>query len=441
MARMRNALKALGAVLAIVALCAPLIFWPVEDVRPSALGLQGVTVTVPATVVVATTIPGLETTTTTTEVPPEPVPTSTTTTTTTVGPIDITVAAVGDVLAPPPLLESVRNPDKGFHEFGPVFAAIAPFLQKADYTIGSLEPRLVGPQAGYGAYPKANAPSELAFALRQAGIDLVATADPHSLDFGWEGIVGTLDRLDTAGLAHVGTSRSVTERNTPVIKDIRGVRVAFLNYTASVAQQLPPEEGKDFAVNMLTLDTVAQDALTARSWGADAVIAVLDWGAEYARDPTPEQEALSREILNRGVDAILGCHAHAVQTIGHVFTTYASWWPSHKYVAYSLGSFVTSPEAGSLEGGVIAYLHLEKQGLRTYLTGVSYLPLYIQASPGEKPAKYRVLPVMPGLEPETDVPLTTEDRQRMAQVWEHTRAILYRPDEMIWPLSPSDIGL
>ncbi len=77
--------------------------------------------------------------------------------------------------------------------------------------------------------------------------------------------MGTLDRLDDAGLAHVGTSRSQKERNTPVIVDIKGIKVAFLDYTASVAGSLPAEEKKDFAVNMLDLATVTQDAMTARS--------------------------------------------------------------------------------------------------------------------------------------------------------------------------------
>ena len=68
MNNMRNALKVVGAVLAVIAMCAPLMFLPVEDTQTAALGYAGVTVTVPPTVVVATTIPGLETTTTTTEV-------------------------------------------------------------------------------------------------------------------------------------------------------------------------------------------------------------------------------------------------------------------------------------------------------------------------------------------------------------------------------------
>jgi poly-gamma-glutamate capsule biosynthesis protein CapA/YwtB (metallophosphatase superfamily) len=470
MTNMRNALKALGAVLAVVALCAPLMLLPGEDTQP-VLGYAGVTLTVPPTVVVATTIPGLVTTTTTTEAPPQPpasVPTSSTTTTT--GPIRATIAAVGDILAPEAVMESVRDPQTGSYDFGPTFAPIAPYLFKADYTVGALGPRLAGPEAGYSAEPVANAPRELAFELKKTGMDLVATANSHSLDLGWEGLVGTLDRLDDAGLSHVGTSRSQQERNTPVIADIRGIRVAFLNYTASVAGKLPADGQKDFAVNMLDLETVTQDAATARSWGADAVVAMLDYGTEYDQQPRDDQVALSEQILNHGVDAILGYSARLVQPIGHIFT-YASWRANDKYVAYSLGDFlsaqepvsaqaadsedeaVTAEEADSAEeavsaprressqSGLVAYLHLEKRELRTYVTGVSYLPLYFQAVTGEKTAKYRILPVFPFREPDTDVPLTADDRKRMAQVWEDARSLLFRPNENISPLAPADLGL
>ena len=168
MANMRNALKALGAVLAVVALCAPLMLLPGEDTQTAAAANAGVTITVPPTVVVATTIPGL-TTTTTTEAPapqPEP-PAPTSTTTTTLGPVNITIAAAGDIVAPTAILDSVRDPQTDSYDFDPVFAPIAPYLAKADYAVAALEPRLAGPRPGYTAETPANAPRELAFAPKE----------------------------------------------------------------------------------------------------------------------------------------------------------------------------------------------------------------------------------------------------------------------------------
>ncbi len=107
------------------------------------------------------------------------------------------------------------------YDFWPVFKPIATYLAMADYAVANLETRLAGPEFGYSGYPLFNSPDELAHALKYAGFDLVGTANNHSFDMGWEGIVGTLDRLDAAGVSHVGTYRSMEEKETPFIVEHR----------------------------------------------------------------------------------------------------------------------------------------------------------------------------------------------------------------------------
>jgi poly-gamma-glutamate synthesis protein (capsule biosynthesis protein) len=389
-------------------------------------------------VIVGTTASAEETT-TTTEAPvrPEPAPEPTTTTT---RPIRITVAAVGDVIPQDSILEAILDPGTGSYDFQSVFAPVAPYLAGADYTVANLDTRLAGPESGYSGYPRMNSPTELAFALKSAGVDMAATANTQSLDGGWEGIVGTLDRLDRAGLAHVGTSRSSQERSTPVVVDISGIRVGFLNYTASLNGLSLPEEHEGYAVNILDPDAVAEDAMTARVWGANVVIALLHWGDEYEREPSKEQTEVSKEILSRGVDVIIGSHPHVVQPIAHV-VQYSSWRVTSKYVAYSLGNFLSNQRWRYSDSGLVAYVHIEKRGLRAVVTGVSYLPVYVQRSTAESPVRYRVLPVLPGGRAQTDIPLTLREVERMAQVWADLRQQVYRPDEGIAPLDPAAIGL
>jgi hypothetical protein len=129
----RNALKAVGAALAVIALCGPLIFWPVDDAGTTPTELYQATVTVPPVAVVATTLAPGETT-STTKVAAEP----TSTTTTTEPPISITIAAVGDILPHESILESVKEDD--WYKFWPVFAPVAPYLRAADFTLATWRP-------------------------------------------------------------------------------------------------------------------------------------------------------------------------------------------------------------------------------------------------------------------------------------------------------------
>jgi poly-gamma-glutamate capsule biosynthesis protein CapA/YwtB (metallophosphatase superfamily) len=431
----RNALKAIAALLAVLALCAPLILWSADEGATTAMDPSSATLTVPPTVVVSTTGSADDTTTTTARPETEE---STLSTTTTTEPIRITVAAVGDVLTHMPIVDSVRSPIDGSYDFRPVFAPVAPYLRQADYTVANLETRLAGAERGYSGYPRFNSPTQLAYTLRWAGVDLVATANNHSLDMGWDGIVSTLDNLEAEGLAHVGTYRSAEERAAPLVVDIQGIRVGFINHTASLNGLVPPAD-KPFAVARLDVDRVIQDAVTARAWGADVVIALLHFGNEYEREPSLEQQEITQKLLSGGVDVVLGSHPHVVQPIEHVFE-YSGWKVTDKFVVYSLGNFVSNQRWQYSDSGLVAYVHLEKRGLRTYVTGVSYLPVYVQRTNVSGRTAFRVLPVLPGLKPESDLPVSPAEEARMAAVWEELRPLLYRPNENISPLYPGESG-
>jgi hypothetical protein len=231
-----------------------------------------------------------------------------------------------------------------------------------------------------------------------------------------------------------------------VVVDINGIKVGFLNYATWLNGLELPAEQMAYAVNVLDVDKVAQEAMLARMWGADVVIAILHYGNEYERQPSGEQIKVSQGtvdyegILSRGVDVIIGHHPHVVQPIAHVLQ-YAAWKANDTYVAYSLGNFVSAQRKRYTDSGIIAYVHIEKHGLRVSVTGISYLPVYVQRSALTYPVAYRVVPVLPGLASGTDVPLTQADQDRMDQVWEELDAMLYRPDERIEPLDPADLGL
>ncbi len=429
----RNTLKAVAALLAVLALCAPLMLWSTETPTSLADG-AGATVTVPPTVVVSTTGSALDTT-TTTAVEPEDPPSSTTTTT---EPLRITVAAVGDVLTHMPVVNSARNAKDGTYDFRPVFAPVAPYLKSADYAVANLETRLAGAEKGFSGYPRFNSPEQLGYSLRAVGFDLIATANNHSLDMGYEGIVATLDNLDRAALDHVGTYRSSAEQAQPFVVNIEGINVGFVNYTATLNGLVAPKD-KQYAVNRLDVEAVVEEAARCRLWGAEVVIALLHFGNEYEREPSTAQREISQELLARGVDVIIGSHPHVVQPIEHVLQ-YSERKVTDKYVVYSLGNFVSAQRWRYSDSGLVAYIHMERRGLRTYVTGVSYMPVYVQRSTITGRTTYRVVPVLPGVTPESDLPLSSADEARMTAVWEELRPLLYNPDEGIAPLNRADLA-
>jgi poly-gamma-glutamate capsule biosynthesis protein CapA/YwtB (metallophosphatase superfamily) len=439
-----RAIKLGGVALALVVTCLPLLFWPSHENRSGADGKSQTVITAPRLAVVPNVI--LDSSTSTTLRSTASVTTTEPTTELTAGPpLDITIAAVGDVIIHDSVRKAAYNSRTGQYDFKKMFAPIAPYLSAADYTLCNLESRLAGGDVSVGGSLRFNAPYALTDALTMAGVDLAATANNHSVDFGWTGIVRTLNRLDKAGIAHVGTNRSLKDKNTPLIVDIKGIKVAFLNYTDVVNGNKTVKGREAYAVNMLDVDKVAQEAMAARKRGAEVVVAILHYGMEYRRTPTSGQTQVSEGssgiegLLSRGVDVILGSHPHVVEPIVKV-VQYADSKANDTYVAYSLGNFLTGQRWRYSDSGVVAYVHIQKQGTKVRVTGISYLPVYVQKTSEDSP-RYRILPVLPGLKPKTDTALTAADETRMNQVWAELEDLLYRPDEGIVPLDPADLDL
>jgi len=346
-------------------------------------------------------------------------------------PVRILLAAVGDLLMHMPVVNSAYDRDTGGYDFSGMFAPVTSYLSCADYTIANLETRLAGPAGGYHGYPLFNTPAELARDLREAGIDLLATANNHSLDMGWDGIVKTLHNIEAAGLAHVGTYRAPSEKATPFIADVRGIKLAFLNYTATT-NGLPIPPGKEFAVNLLDPATVIAEADAARKLGADLVVAVLPFGLEYQRQPGEDQRRLAHELCASGVDVIIGSHPHVVQPIERV-TVQRGGQPYTCVIAYSLGNFISNQRWRYSDSGIILYLDIEKTDEGTFVRGVSYLPVWVQKRMNGTRCEYRVLPVHPDVSSAARNQLLPEEQRRLAEVWEEVTTHLSNPAAGILP--------
>lgn len=431
-----TAIKLGGVAIALLATFLPLVFWPASIDSAAAEGEPQTYITAPPVAVVTSVLPDQTTTTLAS-------PGSTTTTEPT---MKITIAAVGDIIIHDSVLESAYNETLKTYDFTTIFAPIAPYLAAADYTVCNLESRMAGGTivADEGSL-RFNAPYSLSSALAAAGVDMCATASNHAADFGWLGIVRTLDQLDRDGIAHVGTARSLNEKETPVVVDIGGIKVGFLNYAAFVDDDADVSGNEEYAINVLQMDAAAEDAAAAREQGAEVVVAILHFGNEFLRTPTNQQTrtvegfAGAEGLLSRGVDVILGTHPHVVQPIVKV-VRFSNSDAGDAYAAYSLGNFLTGQRWRYTDSGIIAYVHIGKQGDRATVTGISYLPVYVQKS-GEEVTTYRILPVLPGLTPEVDTAISPEDQARINQVWDELEDMLYRPDEGIVPVRPSDLGL
>ncbi len=85
-----------------------------------------------------------------------------------------------------------------------IILALSPeFVYTADLTYANFEGN-ANPNVPRSEYPNFNYNPTLAPALKNAGVDLVSTANNHAIDTGPSGVDATLNTLGQVGLLHYG---------------------------------------------------------------------------------------------------------------------------------------------------------------------------------------------------------------------------------------------
>lgn len=137
----------------------------------------------------------------------------------------------GDIMGHDGQIAAARDDSTGTYSYDSVFKYISPLISAVDVATGNLEVTLGG--SPYRGYPAFSSPDELAVACRNAGFDILGTANNHSADRGPRGIFRTIRVLDSLGIRHTGTWFSPEERDilSPLMIGHESMRIALLAYT------------------------------------------------------------------------------------------------------------------------------------------------------------------------------------------------------------------
>ncbi len=124
----------------------------------------------------------------------------------------ISLLFIGDIMGHDEQIWSAENRETHEYNYDDVFQYIKPLISAADISIANFEVTLGGPP--YMGYPQFSSPATLAVACKNAGIDCLVTANNHAADRGKNGIINTINRLDSLGIPHTGTFLSQASRDS-----------------------------------------------------------------------------------------------------------------------------------------------------------------------------------------------------------------------------------
>ncbi|BCN30540.1 CapA family protein [Anaeromicropila herbilytica] len=167
--------------------------------------------------------------------------------------------------------------------------------------------------------------------FQDMGIDIVTLANNHSLDYGTEALLDSINTLDAASIRHVGAGANISKAKEYQQYNIHGKKIAIIGASRVIpvakwnATYTSP--GLLTTYDPTTLLSVIQEAKRSN----DIVIVYVHWGIERKTSPEDYQRRLAKQYIDAGADVIIGSHPHVLQGIEYY---------KNKPIIYSLGNFI-----------------------------------------------------------------------------------------------------
>jgi len=322
------------------------------------------------------------------------------------------VGVSGDILLHIGLHASAKDGNE--YDFSDMFKFIEEYYNRYDFMIANLEVPLAGADKGYSGFPLFNSPDAIATDLKEAGVDMVLTANNHTIDKGHDGLIRTQETLMAADMQYLGTQMNPTDLDY-IVQNINGIQVGMVCYTYETGDtksglktlngNTVPKEATDLVTsfNPNQLDEfyaeVEQTLAAMEDAGAEVTILFIHWGDEYALKPNKTQTAIAQQLCELGVDVIVGGHPHVIQP----FDTLVSSTGHETYCIYSVGNALSNQNRNSLpntrnseytEDGMIFGVTFEKWNDGTVnIQDINILPTWVNVYQGESKRLYYIMPL------------------------------------------------
>lgn len=355
-----------------------------------------------------------------------------------------TIAVAGDIMTHMPVVNSGAT-KKGY-DYTEMYKFLKPYVDYAGYAAVTLESTFAGTDNGnsYTGSPRFNAPDAVADGIKNAGFDLVLTANEHANDYGTFGMKRTLDILKNRKLDSLGTS-ATSETEHCLIREIGGIQVGQIAYTFA-----DTSTGRDTpTINDKALDSSAAGLLHAfdydeldlfykemedhiqalRERGAEALVLYLHWGNEYSLKIGSRQKEMAQKLCDMGIDVIAGSHTHTVQPMELLTSTEGN----HKTLCiYSLGNLVSNQRANNSklpsghgeDGLMVTFTLAADENGEVWVESMDALPIWVLLRGTGSSRFFQILPLDSELNWKTTFQLSTDELKDAQDSYERTSEII-----------------
>lgn len=244
------------------------------------------------------------------------------------------------------------------------FHYTADITKNADLTIGNLETPFAetGPYISLGTVFRGD--PGMVEGLVFSGFDAVNLANNHFGDSERSGMEYTFKILDENNINYFGAGTNDKTSREPLIKEVNGIKYAFLGYADTVFTPVFYASGLDYAgLNIMDEVNLISDLEAVRD-KADFIIVSMHAGTEYTYNPNQKQISFAHTAIDHGANMVFGHHPHVVQAIEYY---------RDKPIFYSPGNFsMDQLERNTQQGFIIKISTIFNQ-----ITSVELVPYHI----------------------------------------------------------------
>lgn len=241
-----------------------------------------------------------------------------------------TISATGDFRIQPDQLEVLQSGKFPYNE--------TKQLLEADIVLSNLELPVIGdeklvakvkaiiPEKLHGTL--ISIPPEIVANAQQMGINFFNLANNHIKDFTADGVEETISQLDNFGMPWCGAGKNNIDAATFSTIDIGDFSIAVGGYAQNEAITARTDEAGANIIDPIRM--LREVTALKRDSDIDFIVVTIHDGYEYSSVPRLEMFGLCRQLIDAGVDLIIGNHPH----VPHGFELY-----NGKPIFYSLGNF------------------------------------------------------------------------------------------------------
>ena len=163
--------------------------------------------------------------------------------------------------------------------------------------------------------------------LKEIGIGMVAMANNHILDYGEKALLDTKDLCEENNITTIGVGKNLKEAGQPVIKEINGQKIGFLNFTESEWTIATEKRAGANPIDLIEIFNTIKNLKKK----TDKIIVIAHGGNEFYHLPSPRIKKTYRYFIDAGVDAVISHHTHCL-------TGYEVY--NNTPIFYGLGNFM-----------------------------------------------------------------------------------------------------